>query len=489
MATSDPKTMAVKCPKCGAHFDVGIALAGQLARCRCQYVFPLPAAKSAPPPQSQYIGISCRLCGTRMFGTPDQVGRALKCLDCGAATVLKPPEPEKPLRTPAALEGEQYEVWGVDEAPPVSQLLATQPTYVPIVCRRCGTLMHATADQVGQTVRCPDCRAEHVVPRPEKRKRRSVVARDSPRLDPAAAPGERPPVVPIETRGMLYEQEEEAERARRLARGYRGPKVDARGRPVLPRWPLVSGVWRMLATQEIIARWVLLSIVFGFAAQLLGEALLTPIQGVAEAVKLVFAVLGGIVACGWLAMAAPLIVAIVCDSAIGEDELRQPPKLLAFDWWGELFSFVNSAALAGIGSWGAWHLAQLASLGDVAAAGIATAVILFVTPVAMLSTALEGSPFDVLSPRVLRSFGHCAGAWMLFYTQTAMLAGVVAGAAALSAQWLGPFSGRSTITAWAVAPMVVAGLLVFARLLGRLGWVLTERMPGDQRETPTDSRD
>ena len=65
---------------------------------------------------------TCRVCQTLMYGRLDQVGKPIKCPDCGAQTiVLPPPQPVKPKKQPAALEGEQYELWGVDEAPSVAE--------------------------------------------------------------------------------------------------------------------------------------------------------------------------------------------------------------------------------------------------------------------------------------------------------------------------------------------------------------------------------
>ena len=50
------------------------------------------------------------------------------------------PEPPKPKtkNIPAAMEGEQYELWDVDEQPLPSEMVAAQPRYINITCRRCG---------------------------------------------------------------------------------------------------------------------------------------------------------------------------------------------------------------------------------------------------------------------------------------------------------------------------------------------------------------
>ncbi len=60
------------------------------------------------------------------------------------------PEPVKPKKPPAAMEGEQYELWGVDEAPSVAEMLAAQPKYIAVVCRLCQSRMQATKIRSGK---------------------------------------------------------------------------------------------------------------------------------------------------------------------------------------------------------------------------------------------------------------------------------------------------------------------------------------------------
>jgi DNA-directed RNA polymerase subunit M/transcription elongation factor TFIIS len=423
-----------------------------------------------------------------MYGRLDQVGQRIKCGDCGRLNEVPPPPAPKKPNIPAALEGEQYELWDAEEQPLPSELVAHQPRYIAVSCRKCGTLMYATENRAGETIACPDCGMKHVVPKPTKVKpKKSVLASDAetPALDSTADPGARP-YVPIPVKKMDYEERQEEEYARALEKSRRTGKpmeIDHRGRPIMPRWPLLTGVWRMLATQEVIARWILLSIVFGFAAQLLSEALLTPIQGQAEAIKLIFTVFGAVAAAAWFAMAGPLVAAMICDSASGENELRQPPQLIALDWFGELFSVVVPIAAAGLCGLGTWHLAQIASFGTVVSAVLVAAVVLVVLPMMLLSVLLEGSPLDVISMRLLRSFRFSAGQWILFYFQSFALAALVGSAAWLLAQRLGPLGGPSTAFVWTIAPLAIAALLVYARLLGRLGWVLTERMPAEDRDS------
>jgi len=238
----------------------------------------------------------------------------------------------------------------------------------------------------------------------------------------------------------------------------------------------------MLVTEEVLSRWILLSIVLGFAGQFLGEALLTPIQGQAEAIKLIFTVIGGLLAVAWLAMVAPLAVAIVGESADGQDKLHQPPRLLAFDWFNELFSVAMAGSVAGLCGLGAWKLTRVAQLGPVTSAAVAAMVVLTVLPVTLLSTLLEGTPFGILSMRLVASFGRCAGAWLLFYLQTFTLAALVGGAAWMALQALRPQAGDVTTLVWLLGPLAIAALFIKMRLLGRLAWWISQRIPGIEED-------
>lgn len=499
MSSTGSQTRKVMCPGCGAHYDFPASMAGRRGRCAaCGRAFTVPVPATPPrdaapsladlfeedenrPPQ--YIAVECRLCQTRMYGRLDQVGQELKCPDCGARTKVPPPPKKQSTNVPAALEGEQYELWGVEEQPLPAALVAAQPKYIAVNCRHCDTLMYATEQQVGQSITCPDCGKLLKVPplaRPKPAPSVLASAADTPRLDPAFAPGEPPPVLIPPRRKMDYEERQEAEYARAVEESRRTGKpmkIDHLGRPIMPRWPLVRGVWPMLVTEEIITRWILMSIVLGFAGQFLGEALMTPIQGMAEAIKLIFTVLGGVLAATWLAMSAPLFVAIVGESADGEDKLNQPPRLLAFDWFGELSSVVAASSLAGMIGFGVWQLTRLIELGPVSSTALVVLVVLVVLPFALLSTMLEGTPAGVISPRLLSSLARCAGTWLLFYLQTFLLAALVGVVGWFIGKAFGMRPGDEMTVLWMMSPVVIAALLVDMRLLGRLAWWISTRMP------------
>lgn len=487
MTPAGPTVIQFACPSCNAQYEFPTTMSGKRGKCAaCGTSFQVPVAKpAARQPMPQYIGVECHLCGTRMYGGPDLIGKQLKCPDCGARTVLPPPPPPKEKNVPAAMYGEQYELWE-PEVPASKEMLAHQPKFIAVACSRCGTLMYAKESQVGEKVSCPDCGRKEVVPAPPKPKAKvSPLVSDAemPALDPASAPTQRPSAVSPEVRRKIYEEERDSEYGRALEKARRTGKpmeIDVRGRRIMPRRPLVTGVWRMIFTEEVIARWVLASLVLGFAGQLLGEALLTPLQGMAEAIKLVFTVLGGMLLALWFALTAPFIVAMVGESASGDDRVHQPPRLLAFDWFGEVFGVFSATSLAGLAGLGMSLLLALTPLPRVATVAIVAATVILIFPFALLSTLLDGSPFAVVSGRLLKSLGRCAGSWLLYYVQTFALAAIVGAALVGLSVRLQPGGGVSTTLVWIIAPIATAALFISIRLLGRLGWVISERMPPDE---------
>ena len=80
----------------------------------------------------QYIGVECRVCQTRMYGRLDQVGKQLKCPDCGAARSSRRRPSRRSKNMPAAMEGEQYELWGRRRSAAVAEMLAAQPKYIAV---------------------------------------------------------------------------------------------------------------------------------------------------------------------------------------------------------------------------------------------------------------------------------------------------------------------------------------------------------------------
>jgi DNA-directed RNA polymerase subunit RPC12/RpoP len=478
MVSSQRPTVKFACAACGATYEVPESMAGRrgpCAKCGADLQGPSakPAARNKIEHTPQYAAVECRVCQTRFYGTLDQVGKKAKCPDCGALTIVPTPPPPVAKKTPAALEGEQYELWDVDAQPLPSEIAAALPKYIAISCTRCDTLMHATPDQVGQTIRCPDCGAKYVVP-PLEEERPAVLPStlDEFELDASADPGERPTVILPPVRRMLYEEEEEAERARRADMAKRGPVIDARGRPVLPSQPLLQGIFPFLFRPATAGRWLALSMGLAFVVALLLDGLSgwlalggvntqLVVQAKARTAEIFIAA-----ACGflWSAYAASVFLVVTAESSEGNDEIYAWPSGNFLDWMGDLWLILVAWTCAAAPGWAAGVLV----LKDIWWSPLAAAVSLLICfPIVFLSQLAANSVVSLVHPRVLASLARCPFSWLLFYVESAMLL-AICGAAAVAASFV------HYLMAALLAPLYVAAMLLYARLLGRLGWRLAD---------------
>lgn len=464
------------CPACGTQFTFPASYAGRKGRCtKCGEKFVVPSPAESPFDDDvsgddgpQYIGVDCHLCGTRMYGVPGQVGKELKCPDCNARTVVPPPPPPKKKNIPAAMEGDQYELWEPNEHPRQHEAIFRQPTYIAVHCTRCDTMMYATEKQVGQSIVCPDCGRSQVVPPPRpKPKPHSVISdRGVPMLDPASAPGPRPSSVTPEMRKQIEEEERNSEYGKALEKSRRTGKrmeVDVRGRPVLPRWPLFSGILPFLFTEGVPIRWLGLSVGYVLVLLVLAYALAMAATGGFGAVVGMCFFAGGCVSGMVLtAIAFSMLLVIVADTSAGAKQVQNWPPL--HDWFGDFFVLVVAVMMSGFPGWAICHVLPGH---DLTQAAIFAASIVVCFPITLLSQLEIGSMWGVLSPKVVKSLFICPFSWMTFFVLTALMAAALIGTAY-------GFAKLGINPIFILAPMGVAMFLLYGRLLGRLAWTLAE---------------
>jgi DNA-directed RNA polymerase subunit RPC12/RpoP len=479
MVSSHQPTVKVVCATCGAQFAVSESMAGRCGACtKCGAQITVPSnpkpslfdeldepTSSTPHFRApQYVGVDCRLCQTRLYGTPDQVGKELKCPDCGTLTTLRPPGPVERKR-PEAMEGEQYEL--MDETTPsTSAQVASLPQYVALNCIRCDTLIHATLDQVGRMIDCPDCgKKNRVPPPPQRRAAESVLTSDGYDIDPAADPGERPPVVPLDTQ-LMHEQQFDATLSADRAAAARGKRrrFDDRGRPVAPRWPLVTGFIPFVLSPEVLFRWLGISFGLALAGLVLFFAYLAAMSGSYGATAAAcFIALGAGLTIVSLAALASNFMAIVVESSDGAERIQTWSTQIT-DWFPDL-RFPAAAILFSLLP--GWLVSQFAA-SDQTQVWICISASMFIAfPIMSLAQLHNDSPLDVLSPKLLSTILRCPISWAVFYIESALL-GVLFMAAANF------FAKRSPLEMLGLFPVIVAVAFLYARLLGRLGWRLAD---------------
>ena len=236
--------------------------------------------------------------------------------------------------------GEQYELWGVDEAPLPAEIAASAPLLVPVSCRLCQTLMYARPDQVGTSLSCPDCGAKTVVKSAAAAVRQGpqpVALGEEYQIDEASAPGPRP--APREAAVLAQAEQLASERdVQRKDEGRRRKR---------PRPPLITEVLPMLFSTAVVARWLTLSaaltMIGWFAAYGLSSGQGGGMGAIAQVCFLALAtMLGGM----WLVAASAIWLAILTESAEGHRRLDNPPTANFLEWFGETFYVMISAAVA-----------------------------------------------------------------------------------------------------------------------------------------------
>jgi DNA-directed RNA polymerase subunit M/transcription elongation factor TFIIS len=438
---------------------------------------------ASQPSAPQYIGVDCRVCQTRLYGLPEHVGKRLKCPDCGALTVLPPPPKAKPANRPAALDQEQYELWGPDEQPLPSELLKAQPKYIAVACRLCETLMQATEDQVGQVLVCPDCRTQNVVPPlPKSRREKKPVDKSTYEVDATRDPGERPLPIPPPTRALLYEQEEAAEEAREAAKPKHKRRTDVRGRPIMPRWPLVTGVVPFLFAPGTPMRWFGLSFALMLSGGMLVDAIAhwmswTPKAydfegGMIALAGLVEMLFGVVFTLLWSAYASGVFVAVVSESSEGRDRVYNWPKVNFIESMADL-AYVYIAMMFSVAP--GWIIGFFAFPQPEARLLGAMASLTLFFPIVFLSQLAANSPWAVLGGQVFAGLARRPFSCLVFYLESVLLAGLCAAAVYVTA----PLHHVIPVL---FAPLFVAAGLLYARLLGRLAWRISESLEGKKTD-------
>jgi hypothetical protein len=299
---------------------------------------------------------------------------------------------------------------------------------------------------------------------------------ETPRIDLAARPAERPYIrAPIGK--MVHEEREEDEYARALEKSRRTGKpmeVDSRGRPIMPQWPLITGVIPFLFTRGVLLRWFgysAASMVYDICGWLIIWMIGTPTDPAAVELSVLAAVcftaVGTVLLALWLAGLASIFFAVVTESSEGNATVHSWPSGNILDWLPE-FLYLLVAFLVSLGP--GCILARFGG-GDPDLTAVCVAIgVLLAFPIVVLSQLDNGSMFGILSYRVLISLGRCLFSWTTFYIETGALFALCALVAYFAEHTHILFTLLFT-------PLFVMSVFLYGRLLGRLGWRLADAMP------------
>jgi DNA-directed RNA polymerase subunit RPC12/RpoP len=377
----------------------------------------------------------CPTCNARLHPSRELVGKRVRCPDCKEVLVVPEPPDRKEQQRPQAVEA-----YGLEQEGSEPKRLGPEH-YFSYFCPRCNARLKALRTSAGEKIDCPDCGVQIRVPdAPEVR----VPVGPPAVAQPPAANYERVPAPPM--------------------REPIGPDAIEHRIPLAkpPRWTFFSGVFSFPWHGNAIARWGMLSLGLVFAGVLATAGL--SLMGGDLIGGFTMAFFG--MAVLWLSIwsfsyAAHCMIAIVEDTSAGADEIISWPES---DWREWLWHFLHVAYLVAVSIALGFGLSRLAGLWLPLPNLIWALAVFGLFPILLLSSVDADSPFVPLSRRVRRSLPSLAWAWLLVYGLSGLMwTALVATVWALA-------QINDYLVPLVVGPLLSAVVLIYARLLGRLGW-------------------
>jgi hypothetical protein len=313
----------------------------------------------------------------------------------------------------------------------------------------------------------------------------------TPQIDAASILKSMPPVISHTVGLSLAQQEHEAKmrRAREESeRTGRPMKYDERGRPVLPRFPLLTGILPFLFSASCLLRLFVLTLTLLVWGGLLLDGVShwanwnnhngdgqVAFAGLAETL------MGGAIFIVWFAAFASIAIAIIADSAVGADRIEDWPSL---NFIHSIAEILPTAIAITFSAAPGYLLAQLIAQEPWQTAALAGGSLILGLPLIMLSQQAGSSTWEIIDLDVLGAMFRSPFSMLLTYVYSVFLLSLC-GAAAYFAWLVNPYLMLAT------APLIVACLFVYARILGRLGWRLSEKIvvdKPDDEEPPSASK-
>jgi len=446
-----------------------------------------------PPPtvkevHQRFLPVVCSLCHTRLLATVDQLGQKLTCPDCFTENEVREPKEPPKLEIPTAEERGEYALHDPVQPPPV-EVPDPQELFV-VKCPRCLTRLHARAEQSGQSMKCPDCKTPFTIPKPPPKARRPIAEEEEPIEEyGVGAAVER---TAARVRGDRHRRAQDDEEADEEGDEEDEPGASRRrrrvlpqsARPVLPPLPLVNGVFTYPFQAGGLKHWLILSgtaLMLGLAAAVvLG---LATAQGPIVALGVAFAGIYFLTALVWLIWVFLGLLTITNETAEGVDVVEGWGSDLYDRIFDSLYLFNSLALSSALGLAIDRFATEALRLVDPEAAawqgpGVMIGVWLLF-PILLLSFLERGSFVNPASGAVWRSLVVAWPGWLGFYLLSAILWSV-----AIGLDWALVHHGRH-IGAIVSAGILCATLMIYFRMLGRLGWYCTERLARPERtETP-----
>ena len=182
-----------RCPQCTRPWKVEAKHAGKKFRCPACFVErTIPDKSVATPGDNQLYGVnetvhdtqeiirkqslvsfSCKVCRTNLAVSTDLVGQTTVCPDCETVNIVPEPQAkEQPI-----MPSEPVEIYGIAGFGDGTADHENDSLF-SVQCPLCGTMLYASDEQIGTSLKCPECyRDVPVRGRPEKPVKEEFVAK------------------------------------------------------------------------------------------------------------------------------------------------------------------------------------------------------------------------------------------------------------------------------------------------------------------------
>jgi hypothetical protein len=252
--------------------------------------------------------------------------------------------------------------------------------------------------------------------------------------------------------------------------------LDTRGRPILPPYPLLTGVAEFPFTSGVPTRWIMLTICLVLWGALMIDGLQGWIawsgpKGGGEAVFAALAetFMAAPLALVWYASLSSIVIAIFSQSAVGARRVDDWPSLNFVHSMSEMLPLGIAVTFCMAPGWGIAHVFADELWQELMAGGI---TLILGLPIVLLSQLAGNSTWELIDLKVLWAMVRCPFSMMLFYLESAVLLLVCAAAIFVAGQ-------KNIYFILITAPLIVGCAIVYARLLGRLGWRIAEKIAVD----------
>ncbi|MDR1963790.1 MAG: hypothetical protein LBQ50_08425 [Planctomycetaceae bacterium] len=477
------------------------------------------------------IRVYCRLCGTMMYASEDQIGSELTCPDCETKTLVPFRSKPVPLPPPLPSSFEGGTTFALADGSSKSML-------VPVVCVLCGTRMYAGENEIGGFKTCPDCgrkteikavtKSEMIQPVVSPNGGYGVSQSEIPEKTPTfrtltdyryvegsldkelydkkksnAPKSVQPPPFPV-----LYNPESSPDSENRQTaaqnanlhsptlRQHPAAKQTALNtdhvlikmvkRTALPKYPFLSRIFVPFLNARLWGQTVIASLL-GIVG-LVGGAMLPTMLSLDPLFVTVSAPFGVILIMLGLSLLANTCFSLFLWTTTGNDlpekDDWQEYRLLesgSLTVWlfllallavtpGYLLQSHTAALPEQISDWSIQNaLLHLSFL---------TGSLLLFFPVLFLSSMESGSYFVVIAKETCRSLIDCTGVWLRFYLISLLLSALFCFIVGLVS-----IATNQVLVGFAVLiPVVSVFSIFYARFLGRLGWALEELARPDEEE-------